>query len=444
MLHGHATADHPERATAMHSRIRSLYTTVLAGIALSACTTSDPLELPEPVTLEVPAGAGASLPHIADAGSDAILSWVEPADSGHVLRFAAWNGAAWSEPAVVAAGTDWFVNWADFPSVVSLGGDQLAAHWLQRSGAGTYAYDVLVTRSADGGATWSEPIRPHDDGTPTEHGFVSLFPSDGGLGVVWLDGRRFAESADAPATNEMTVRYRTLDYQSRPLPNEGSRGAPGPVTGSASAAGAEVVLDDRACDCCQTAVAMTDEGPLVAYRDRTPGEVRDISVTRRVGGTWTEPRTLHADGWEIDACPVNGPQADAAGSDVVIGWFTAAADTPRVHVAFSDDAGESFGDPVRVDAGNPLGRVDVLLVDGRALVLWLERTADGAEVRARLVGRDGVAGTPRVIAATLAQRPSGFPRMGRFGDGVLMAWTEPGESSRVLAATLDLSGDRRR
>ena len=390
------------------------------AIGFSACESAPDLEPGAATPIEVPAGAGASLPHVADAGDAAILSWVEPADSGHVLRFARWDGAAWSEPRDVAAGTGWFVNWADFPSVISLGGDDLAAHWLQRSAASTYAYDVMVSRSHDGGMTWTEPVRPHSDGTPTEHGFVSMFPVAEGLGVVWLDGRKFAESADAPATNEMTVRYAAL-----------SDGAPA----------AEAVLDERACDCCQTAIAITGRGPLIAYRDRSSAEIRDIAVTRLVDGAWTEPRTVHADNWEIDACPVNGPQADADGDDVVVAWFTAARDTPRVQVAFSGDAGATFGAPVRIDGGNPVGRVDVLLLDdARALVLWLERTADGGQVTARIVSADGRAGEPMAVAQTLAQRPSGFPRMGRFGEDVLLAWTEPGDSARVLAATLDTGG----
>jgi hypothetical protein len=415
-----------------------LITFTLAGlVAASACQSGESLDVPAATHLDVPAGAGSALPHVADAGAQAILSWVEPADSGHMLRFARWDGAQWSEPRTVAQGTGWFVNWADFPSVVPLDDRQLAAHWLQRSAEGTYAYDVVVSQSQDGGATWSPGVRPHSDGTPTEHGFVSMFPVGDDLGVVWLDGRRFAERDGAPATNEMTLRFARL-----------SDGAPGLIAGAAAPAAAppsfasEQLLDDRACDCCQTAIAMTARGPLVAYRDRSPGEIRDISVTRLVDGQWTEPRTVHADNWQIDACPVNGPQADALGSDAAVAWFTAANDTPRVHVAFSDDAGETFGGPIRVDGGNPVGRADVLLLDGnRALVLWLERSAEGGKVMARIVARDGSLGDPSSLAQTLAERPSGFPRMGRYGDGVLIAWTEPGDSSHVRAATLDF-GDR--
>ena len=74
------------------------------------------------------------------------------------------------------SGTDWFVNWADVPSVVRLADRTLAAHWLQKSGSDTYAYDVRLSFSRDDGNTWTPSITPHHDGTKTEHGFASLFP----------------------------------------------------------------------------------------------------------------------------------------------------------------------------------------------------------------------------------------------------------------------------
>jgi hypothetical protein len=78
-------------------------------------------------------------------------------------------------------------SWADFPSVVPITGPFWAAHWLQKRPEGGYAYDVYVAISTDSGQSWSEGIMPHRDGTPTEHGFVSLFPWQGGAGVIWLD-----------------------------------------------------------------------------------------------------------------------------------------------------------------------------------------------------------------------------------------------------------------
>jgi hypothetical protein len=389
-------------------------------LALAACGSTDSgLSLPEPQLLVPPAGPEAAQPFVAAAAAGITLSWTEPTAVGHALRFATWDGTDWSVVRTAAEGTEWFVNWADFPSVVPLSDRDLVAHWLQRSGPGRYAYDVMLTRSVDGGDSWSPPVRPHRDGTETEHGFASLFPHDGGVGVVWLDGRRYEDGPAGPASNEMQVRFTSL-------------GAGGMLTG-------ELVIDERVCDCCQTAVAHTTRGPLVFYRDRSADEIRDIAVSRLENGRWTQPQLVHADNWSINACPVNGPAADAADGDVAVAWYTGAADTPRVRIAFSSDAGDSFGPPITVDDGYPIGRVDVLLLEkGRALVVWLERVGEDAEVRARLIDSRGERGPARTIAATTAGRSGGFPRMARRDADVVLAWTEPGESSTVRAAVLQL------
>lgn len=379
------------------------------------------LDLPEPVTLTAPAPPGSAQPFIDAADGAFILSWTEPAGEGHALRFVELGeDGSWGDPRTVITGDDWFVNWADFPSVVALSDAQLAAHWLQRSGPGTYAYDVMVSQSTDGGATWSDPVRPHGDGTQTEHGFVSLFAHGDALGAVWLDGRRYAGSGEEEPSNEMTLHFTTL-----------SAGEPAP----------ELLIDERVCDCCQTAAAITSRGPVVAYRDRTVDEIRDISVVRLVDGAWTEPVPVHADGWHITGCPVNGPQADADGERVAIAWYTQAQDTARVLLAFSEDAGATFAPPVRVDEGAPLGRVDVLLLDdGRALLIWLERAGEAAEVRGRLVMPDGEFGDSRVLGTAATSRNSGFPRMARSGNSVVLVWNRTGDDAAVNAAMIDLGG----
>jgi hypothetical protein len=163
----------------------------------------------------------------------------------------------WGNARTVARGEHWFVNWADFPSVVPISPALWAAHWLVSQPAGGYAYDVSVALSADSGQSWSEPVMPHRDGTATEHGFVTLYPRDAGVGLVWLDGRNMVdESGDDIAASGMTLRSATL---SPDLMLSG-----------------ELLVDGLACDCCQTDVALTSEGPVAIYRDRTAGEIRDI------------------------------------------------------------------------------------------------------------------------------------------------------------------------
>ena len=402
-----------------------LLTLATAGALATACERGDAAGATESAfaieSVASPASPGSAEPNLALAGDRVYMSWLEPVDSGHALRFATLEGTRWSEPRTIRAGRDFFVNWADFPSIQPLGDGRLAAHWLQRNGNGTYAYGVRVALSDDDGQRWSAPLTPHHDDSPTEHGFVTLWPEEGTLNAVWLDGRKFSKSGH-DTSNEMMLVSTTVD-----------------ATGTRAA---EVRLDERTCDCCQTDAAVTAEGPIVTYRDRSPDEIRDIYVTRRIGGKWTTGAPVHADNWKVDFCPVNGPAIAADERRVALAWFTAANDSARVKVAFSDDAGARFGAPVRVDEGNPAGRVDVaMLPDGNALVTWIERIGgDTAAVRLRRVSRDGTLGATRTVARSSAARASGFPRMVISGPDVVFAWTEPGKPSHVRVARAALRG----
>ena len=179
--------------------------------------------------------------------------------------------------------------------------------------------------------------------------------------------------------------------------------------------GEDVLVDARVCDCCPTTAVRTSTGVVAAYRDRSEGEMRDISVARLVQGRWQSGGFVHADGWRIEGCPVNGPALASAGDLVALAWFTAANDVGRVSLAFSRDGGASFGAPIQIDDGRPLGRVDVeMLPDGSAVVLWLERRDGGGAVQARRVGPDGrrgpateLAAFPRSSSTTSEKRRSG-------------------------------------
>jgi len=397
-------------------------------LAITGCLARPPAPAALAVEpLESPADADSAEPNLATTpDGKALLSWTARlGDEGHALRYATLGAdGRWSEAREAARGSGWFVNWADFPSVLAHPDGSLWAHWLVRSGASKYAYEVRVARSDDG-ARWSESVVPHRDGTPSEHGFVSLLPWGAGVGAVWLDGRKMVAASPAGGGHEGHGGETALLFTTL-----GKDGAPGP----------EQELDPRVCDCCQTAAVRTPRGVLVVYRNRSHDEVRDIWAVRYEGGRWSAPTAVTRDGWKIDGCPVNGPALDARGESVALAWFAAPKDEPRAFVALSADSGASFGEPVRVDLGKPLGRVDVVMLeDGSALVSWLEQQPEGARVLARRVAPGGAPDPPVVIAASSAARSSGFPRLTGTPSGVIAAWTDAGSPSRVRTARLRVS-----
>lgn len=378
----------------------------------------------KPATLQLaamqsPAAAGSAEPFLSTAkNGDVLLSWLEPvADSKKfALRFSRFSGGSWSAPRTIVEREDLFVNWADFPSIVEDGRGTLFAHWLQKSGGDTYAYDVRMATSPDGGATWGESFLLNRDGKKSEHGFASFVPLEaGGVAAAWLDGRNMMPGHGDHA-GEMTLRFANVD-------------AKGTLTG-------EEELDTRTCECCTTGMAATAAGPVIVYRDRSDQEIRDISYVTRTAGGWTKPATLHTDGWKIAGCPVNGPQVDAIANRAAVAWFTAAEGKSHVYASFSGDGGATFGKPVIVDDGTPLGRVDVVMLDeSRALVTWLEQTGKTAEIRMRTVSFDGAITPSTKIADSTSSRGTGFARASRAGENVWIAWTEQaGESKSVRVA----------
>ena len=380
-------------------------------------------------SLPSPASENSGQPQLTVSDHGVLLSWIERAGPRVTLKFAERTPTGWSPSRTVASGDDWFVNWADVPSVLRLDDGTLVAHWLQMSGPGTYAYDVRLSYSTDDGRTWAASFTPHHDGTETEHGFASLFQMPGaGLGVVWLDGRAMqSDTPSATAVGEvgaMSLRFATFDRQWTQT--------------------SERPVDLRVCECCPTTAVVTADGLITAFRNRGNEEVRDIYVSRFENGTWTEARAVHDDGWQINGCPVNGPMLSTRGRDVVIAWFNAKDNEGHVFVAFSGDAGRTFGPPIRLDDRAALGRVDVeLLADGSALASWIEYADRLAEFRVRRIEPTGSRSPAVAVTPLQSSRASGYPRVALHDDELVFAWTERvGDSGngtrRVSTATARL------
>jgi hypothetical protein len=356
------------------------------------------------------------------------LSWIEYTnDSLFTLQYAILNELSWSSPTVISRGTNWFVNWADFPAMVAYGNQDaiLAAHWLEMSDVGTYDYDIKVVQSDDRGKSWDDPFSPHSDGVSAEHGFVSMIPyGEDRVFISWLDGRNTKPHAEDEfahthqhGSGAMTLRGGFFDSSGQMMEEE--------------------ELDSRVCDCCQTSAAEIPGGVIVAYRDRSEDEIRDIAVVRKTGDEWSEPTIVYPDGWKIAGCPVNGPVVKSSSSLTAIAWFAMNDTIPEVKLSFSDDWGESFENPVRVDKGNPLGRIGLEFISEEELfITWLEQTGESAVIMGRQIHRNGQMREAINIADSRASRRSGFPVITRHQEGILAAWTAISEEDIYVKTAL--------
>lgn len=395
----------------------------LGLFVITGCTPSQSPRLGEPEPFPFSAEGNLVGPRFAE-GPDGrlVMSWMRRDEAGATLFFAPVGDKGFGSPTDVVSDAKMFVNWADMPSVMPLEGDHWVAQWLSYSAELTYSYDVVVAQSFDGGETWSGPVAAHTDGTPTEHGFVSMHRETDGVALLWLDGRQTGgEQTEDPLDTAMTLRAVIMTRDGERLRRQ--------------------LVDDAVCDCCQTDVAVSAAGPIAVYRNRTGEEIRDIYVSRYADGRWSAGEPLHTDNWVIPGCPVNGPSISANGQFVAVAWFAAPEGRPRVSVLLSSDGGLTFGKPIQIAAEKVSGYVGTALIDDRTLaVSWLAKGEDGPNiVRVRLVDAEGTVGPVVDVGDTSQVRV--VPQLGRSGDRLVLAWTD-GElhQSRIESVSVPILG----
>ena len=383
--------------------------------ALSISITSYAAGQDQLTRLPSPAPANSSLSRVvADESGEIYLSWVSQDAEQATLAFARLTSEGWDAAQVISGGRNWFVNWADFP-VLSVDSSGMVAHWLQMSATGTYDYDIRARFYAQDKATWTEARTIHTDGISAEHGFVSMLPlNDGTTLISWLDGR---ETVHSEPPGAMTLRAGIFDKSGANV--------------------SEWELDHRVCDCCQTSSAMTENGPIIVYRDRSQQEVRDIYATRLVDGAWTLPQAIHNDNWQVAGCPVNGPSVAAMNKRVAVAWFNAKDDVPKIQLVLSTDSGLSFSEPIVVESPNTNGRVDTTILDsGNIIVSWMD-TVGEAKIMLSRYDINGELLSTTEVAGSSPSRRSGFPIIEAVGNSVYVTWTDIDATPQVKVARID-------
>ena len=390
-------------------------------LALTGCTQTGE---PEVLEADNPATANSQLPFLyTDNSGQLFFSWVEPANTENEYRhlYSKLMENGWTDPTEIQRSDSWFVNWADFPSLVGYNGNPMAAHQLRKIPGNTYSYEIDISTHAND--QWNTPFTLHNDSTATEHGFVSMTALNAeSFMAIWLDGRQTEDRSDEEYFNM----DKAMSLRSAIINTDGT------VTD-------RLLIDDSVCDCCPTSMVITPKGPVAAYRNRTDEEIRDIYVTRYLNGSWTSPAAVLNDSWKIGACPVNGPKLAAAGSNVGIAWYTAADGESAVKVAYSSDSGETFGDPVIINKGSTLGRVDITLDEaGQTYVSEINKRGEQHYVTVHKINFDTGESVAHEVGVISGSRSSGFPQMELHNGELFLAWTDIAEDKTTRLKTARL------
>ena len=344
-------------------------------------------------------------PSLVYRNSSLSLSWVSFNEQKKAsLNLSRFTDGKWTKPQTIATGSDWFVNWADFPTH-AINGNLILTSYLKKSASGTYNYDVVLSLQKLSGEKIKEDFILHSDGVKSEHGFVSIIPNDNnGFYVTWLDGRNTVEKKLDGHHKPMTIRFAEIT-------------AGGGVIN-------ESELDSATCDCCQTSIAANKNGPIVVYRDRDKKEVRDIYITRQINGAWETPSPVHKDGWIINGCPVNGPKVAVNSNNLAVSWFTVSNENPIVNLSFSKSNGDSFSTPIKINDHDAIGRVDVaFLNEQEVIVSYMEGDDVGTYLKIKKVSINGKVSEPITISKIDGGRNTGVPQLEIFNSEIFIVWT---------------------
>mgnify|MGYP001206755895 FL=1 len=251
-------------------------------------------------------------------------------------------------PALAVAGDDVFLTWAlTHPKLTP---DK------------PFSNELRLSRSTNGGRTFSPSILVNDDEQVIGHSFDSIHVApDGVVHVAWIDGREGKKESGTFVTRS-TDRGRTVAKNLK--------------------------VDDNTCVCCRTSLTTGSDGTLyLAWRKVLPGDIRETVVARSTdgGNTYSSPVIVGHDKWVFPGCP---HRPASIGTDrlgrLYVAWYTEGVDeTPAVFHVYSDDRGETFSPKQKLNVSkgtfpdHPQMAVDP---EGRLVLVWEEQSPVRREI----------------------------------------------------------------
>lgn len=342
--------------------------------------------------------------------------WLVFSAAGRVAVTRSGDGGASFTPPVAVSGQPATIddNGEARPKLFAGRDGRLLVTWTARQDKG-YVGTVWLARSTDNGGHWSAPQRLTADTASQRFEIVGM-TADGRLAAVWIDKRGGAAAKRAGKA-----------YAGAGLVAAWSD------DGGASF-GPEQVLADHSCECCRLGLsALSDGGLALVWRHVFDGGVRDHAAAILRPEGLGPIRRVADDQWKVDGCPHHGPALTVDGDGHwQAAWFTDGAKRQGLFHAVSRDGGRTFSAP------RPLGNADnqpshpALLAEGaRVWLAWKEFDGTRTTIQAQMSADGGATWSPpRAIAATADA--SDHPQLIAVGGQPRLSWLTRAEGWRLL------------
>lgn len=247
-----------------------------------------------------------------------------------------------------------------------------------------YSGYVRFARSLDGGRHFSAPITVNHDLAKITHRFDALaVAGNGDVVIAWIDGRdEVATKADGKPYLGKAVYYTWSN-------DGGASFAP------------ERKLMDHSCECCRIALAREPDGDIAAFFRGVYGDnVRDHAFALlRTDGKIDHPERATFGGWQIAACPHQGPGLAIGSNGVLHGVWYEASHGPAVWYG-QLDPGHAPGHKLKL-GGSGASHADVAVHGHDVWVAWNQVGAKGYQLMLRASYDNGdTFDAPYAIAAS--------------------------------------------
>ena len=181
---------------------------------------------------------------------------------------------------------------------------------------------LRLSRSMDWGKTFAKSVPVDPRNRSKNQSFYSMAVTAKGVIVVaWLDGKgvSVARSVDRGRSFENIKQVAT-----------------------------------NVCPCCRPALATGPNGEVyLSWRGMFPDDVRDMMVasSQDDGASFTVGSRIAHDDWHIDGCPHAGDTVVVLNGRLFVSWYTVRNNQRWLYLAWSDDHGQHFSQPVNAAAG---------------------------------------------------------------------------------------------